>query len=243
LSAKSKAKAPAGGPNLKLFYTALVVIAVMGIGWIAWTASGRGSPAVAPIDLTGVDNAQELLAKADGVQAGPDSAHVSILIFSDFSCPGCQAFAQYMEPLIKSEFVETGRVRYVYYDFPLGGNADHKWGFIAARAARCASDQGKFWEYHQVLFGRQGEWALARKTPTSLFDNYAMLLGLDEKAFDSCLRSDKYADTVSASRVLGEQLGVNSTPTVFIGSRSIPPGLTYEQIRDIILRELGEATS
>lgn len=243
MSGKSKGKAPAGGSNLKLFYGALVAIAVIGVAWIAWTASGRGTPAVEPIDLTGVVNAQELLQKADGMQAGSDSAPVPVLIFSDFTCPGCQAFAQYLEPQIKAEFVETGKVRYVYYDFPLGGNAGHKWGFVAARAARCASAQGKFWEYHDVLFARQGEWALSRKTPTSFFERYADQIGLDGKVFSSCLNSDEFAETVSASRELGLQLGVNSTPTVFIGSRSIPPGLNYEQIRDIIERELGGAGS
>lgn len=243
MSAKSKGKKPAGGSNLRLFYGALGAIAICGVAWIAWTASGRGTPAVAPIDLTGIDDAQALLQKAHGMQAGPDSATVPILVFSDFSCPGCQAFAQYLEPQIKAEYVQTGKVRYVYYDFPLGGEAGHKWGFIAARAGRCADEQGKFWEYHDVLFARQGEWALNRNTPTSLFENYAKLIGLDTKEFNACLRSDKYADAVTASRILGEQLGVNSTPTVFIGSRSIPPGLSYEQIRDIIERELGGAGS
>jgi protein-disulfide isomerase len=243
LSAKSKGKAPAGGSNLKWFYSALGIIAVVGVAWIAWTASGRGTPAVAPIDLTGIENAQDLLKTADGMQAGPDSASVPILVFSDFSCPGCKAWAQYLEPQIKAEFVETGKVRYVYYDFPLGGDAGHKWGFVASRAARCADAQGKFWEYHNMLFARQGEWALARNTPTSLFDQYADAVGLDGKAFDSCLRSDRFAEAVTASRVLGERLGVNSTPTIFIGSRSIPFGLTYEQIRELIERELGGAAS
>ncbi|MGD8278085.1 MAG: DsbA family protein [Gemmatimonadota bacterium] len=243
MSAKKKGKAPAGGSNLKMFYGALGGIAILGVAWIAWTASGRGSPAVEPIDLTGVDNAQALLQKADGMQAGSDSAPVPILIFSDFTCPGCQSFAQYMEPQIKAEYVQTGKVRYTYYDFPLGGNAGHRWGFVAARAARCASDQGKFWEYHDVLFARQGEWALSRNTPTSQLEQYADLVGLDSKPFSACLRSDRYAEAVTASRVLGEQLGVNSTPTVFIGSRSIPYNWTYEQIRDQIERELGGAGS
>ena len=243
MSGKTKKASSGGGSNLKMFYGALGAIAVCGVAWIAWTASGRGTPAVAPIDLTGIDDVQTLLQTAHGMQDGPDGAPVPILIFSDFTCPGCQQFAQYMEPQIKAEYVQTGKVRYVYYDFPLGGDAGHKWGFVGARAARCADEQGKFWQYHDMLFGRQGEWALARTTPTSLLSSYAESVGLDAKAFDSCLRSDKYADAVTASRILGEQLGVNSTPTVFIGSRSIPYNLTYEQIRELIQRELGESGS
>lgn len=243
MSAKSKGKAPASGPNLKLFYMMLAAVAVIGLGWIAWSASGRGTPAVAPIDLSGIEDNQALIAQARGVQAGPDDAPVQILLFSDFTCPGCGAFAQYIEPQIKAEFVQGGRVRYVYHDFPLGGEAGHKHGFVAARAARCAGEQDRYWEYHDVLFARQGEWASVRNTPTALLTQYAELLGLDDSAFESCLKSDKYADVVTANRILGERLGVAATPTVFIGSRSIPPGLSYEEVRALILRELGEAGS
>jgi protein-disulfide isomerase len=243
VSAKSKAGAPAGGFNLRLFYGTLVAIAVIGIGWIAWSASGRGTPAVAPIDLSGIDDNQALLQQARGMQLGPDGAPVPILVFSDFTCPGCMAFAQYIEPQIKAEFVNDGRVRYVYYDFPLGGEAGHRHGFLASRAARCAADQGKFWEYHDVLFARQGEWASARNAPVSLLMDYAGLLALDESAFGSCLKSDTHADVVTANKILGERLGVGATPTVFIGSRSIPAGLSYEEVRSLIQRELGEAGS
>jgi protein-disulfide isomerase len=243
LSAKTKAKTPATGPNLKLFYAALAAIALVGLGWIAWSASGRGSPAVAPIDLTGIEDNQALIAQAKGIQAGPDNAPVQILLFSDYTCPGCGVFAQAIEPQIKAEFVQPGRVRYVYHDFPLGGEAGHKHGFLAARAARCSGDQDKYWEYHDVLFARQGEWAPVRNTPTSLLLQYAELLGLDESAFESCLKSDKFADVVTANRVLGDRLGVGSTPTVFIGSRSVPAGLSYEEVRALILRELGEGGS
>jgi protein-disulfide isomerase len=69
------------------------------------------------------------------------------------------------------------------------------------------------------------------------------MLALDESAFGSCLKSDTHADVVTANKILGERLGVGATPTVFIGSRSIPAGLSYEEVRSLIQRELGEAGS
>lgn len=242
MSAKVKGKASAsGGTNLKAFYGVLAAVAVIGLGWIAWSASGRGTPAVAPINLDGIEDTQALLSQARGMEVGPAEAAVPVLVFSDFTCPGCGAFAQYIEPQIKAEFVETGKIRYVYYDFPLGGDAGHKHGFLAARAARCAGDQGKFWEYHDVLFARQGEWASVRNAPLTQLEKYAELLALDGRAFESCLKSEMHADVVTANRILGDRLGVGATPTVFIGSRSIPAGLSYEEVRTLIQRELGEA--
>lgn len=239
MSAKKKAP-PSGGSNLKPFYAILAAIALGGIGWIAYSASG-GSAAVEAIDLTGIDDAT-LFQTAQGVQSGPDDAPLQMFVFSDFTCPGCGAFAQYFEPQLKAEFVEAGKIRFVYYDFPLGGQAGHRHGFLAARAARCAGDQDQFWQYHDVLFARQAEWALARNAPVSQMQEYADLLGLDDGAFEACLKSDQHAEVVSANRQLGERLGVNSTPTVFLGGRSVPAlQMGYEEFRSLIQRELGEA--
>lgn len=239
----AKRNATGGSSNLRVFYAILAILAVGGGGWITYSVVTRGGgAALEPVELTGIDNPQALLAQAQGVSVGPATARVQVLVFSDFTCPACRSFTGVVEPQLKAEFVETGKVRFVYYDFPLGGPA-HVHGFLAARAARCAQDQDKFWEYHDLLFARQAEWAQARRPPVGELVDYAELLSLDTRAFESCVQSDRHADVVTANRVLGERLGVPATPTVFIGSRSLTDWYDYGAVRAAIQRELGESPS
>lgn len=240
---KASAKAPSAkaapqGPNLKLFYGLLALIALVGIAWIGMSVANRGEAAVAPIQLSGIEDAQALIAQAKGVEVGGGESAVQVLVFSDFTCPACRAFAQVVEPQLKAEYVETQKVRFVYYDFPLGTDA-HRYGFIASRAARCAGDQSRFWEYHDLLFGRQDEWSYERSVPLDTFVEYAGLLGLDRSEFRSCLRSEEHADIVTANRILGERLGVGGTPTVFIGGRSVTNWQVYDVVKAAIEFELG----
>ena len=221
--AQSRKHKPARGPNMKPFYIALAVIAVAGIAWIGYSLSGAGqTAALAPVELAGMEDAQQLVNTARGVSIGEADAPVKVLVFSDFTCPACRQFSTAVEPQLKNEYVQQGLVRFTYYDFPLGGEGAHRHGFIAARAARCAEAQGRFWEYHDVLFARQDEWAYARSAPISQLVEYAGLIGLDAAAFESCLESDAHADVVSANRLLGDQFGVGATPTVYVGPRQLP---------------------
>lgn len=225
-----------GGGGLKPFYIALAVIAVAGIGWIAYSAMGSGGAVTAPIDL-GELEAAELTAQAQPVVHGEVDAPVQVTVFSDFTCPGCQAFTTNIEPRLRTQHIEAGNVRFVYFDFPLGG-ANHPHGFVAARAARCAGDQGRFWEYHDRLFARQSQWSFARGAPINEMIQYAGELGLDVGAFEDCLESDRHADVVSANRLLGERLGVGATPTVFIGTNPIAQWNDWNAVEAAILREL-----
>jgi protein-disulfide isomerase len=220
----------------------LAFVAVVGIGWIGYSVTNRGGAAATePIQLTGIEDAQALLAQATGISSGAPDGAVQVLVFSDYTCPACRAFTGVIEPQLKAEFVSTNRIRFTYYDYPLGGDA-HRHGFIAARAARCAADQSRFWEYHDVLFARQQEWAYAAGTPLDEFVDYAGILNLDRNAFSACLRSDAHADVVTANRVLGDRLGVAGTPTVFIGGRSVPNWQDYEAIKAALEYEIGPTT-
>lgn len=246
MAKKGKAKGTARGrtqtPNLRLFYGLLALVGVVGIGWIGFSVANQSSAnaAIAPIQLTGI-NTDSLLKQARGVNSGKPEASAQVIVFSDFTCPVCMNYVAMIEPQIRTEFVKTNRIRYTHYDFPLGGEP-HRYGFIAARAARCAEDQNAFWEYHDVLFGRQNEWAYAREVPLDIFTDYAGRLNMDKDAFDACLRSDRFADVVTANRVLGERLGVGATPTIFIGGRSYNWS-DYDAIKAAIEAELGDTTS
>jgi protein-disulfide isomerase len=219
---------------MKPFYAVMALIAVLGVVGIllATRSGGSGGMATEPLDLRQMNDASTLLDRAQGVTAGPDDAPVQILVFSDYQCPGCAHWATQIEPMIKSEFVATGKVRLTYYDFPLGGNFKHS--FVASRAARCAGDQGRFWEYHDGLMAQQQQWSYSGSTPTSYFISLASSLGVEQRQFESCLRSDAHAEVVTANRVLGETLGVTGTPTVFLNGRQLRDWQNYGSVRTAI---------
>lgn len=231
---------PATGSNLKPFYITLAVLAAGGIGWMVYSVAGGGQrAALEAVELTGLEDPEALIAAAKGETLGESDAKARVLVFSDFTCPACKGWATGVEPRLKEEFVETGQARIEYYDFPLGGTGQHKHGFIAARAGRCAADQDRFWDYHDVLFARQSEWSYSSSPPLDQFVDYAAQIQMDEATFESCLESDRHADVVTANRMLGNNLGVNATPTVFIGNRSLPDWRDYEGARAAVQRQLG----
>jgi protein-disulfide isomerase len=124
-------------------------------------------------------------------------------------------------------------VKWVWKDFPL--TSIHPEAFKAGEAAHCAGDQGKYWEYHDKLFMNQ------RALQVDSLKKYATELGLQAGAFNTCLDSGKYADRVRAGLEQGGQLGVESTPTVFINGRAILGSQPLETFKSIIDDELQRA--
>lgn len=201
------------------------------------TRKGGGEAASVPVPVV-MDPAA--LQRLPGMSIGRADAPITILEFADFQCPGCGQWAMFMEPVIKERLVNTGRARYVFYDFPL---SIHKHAFLASRAGRCANEQGKFWEMHGALFSKQSKWSFADDA-VPLFVEYAGEAGVDEGKFEHCLRSDKYAQEVSQSTKLGESLGVGGTPTVFVNGQRLPrvPG-TYAEFEAQLQRITGQGAA
>ena len=196
------------------FYFILGIIAVVGIAGVAVAvARSSANTASQPIVLEGLDDMQRLVEMAQGVTLGDPDAPIRIVEFGDYQCPGCGAFAQQVKPRINLAYIESGQASFVFYDFPLV--QIHPNAFLAARAARCAGDQGRFWEYHDRLFAEQFRWSPSA-SPVGLFVGYAEDVVPDAGAFEDCLKSDRHADVVTANMRLGEELGVPSTPTVMI---------------------------
>lgn len=226
-------KGAGAGSNLRAFYIVLAVVAIAGIAMVGNAVlGGSGSAATAPVELEGIEDARRLYDLATPVVMGDPSAPVKIVEFGDYQCPGCGAFATRVKPQIKARYVDTGQAQFVFYDFPL--TEIHPHAFLAARAARCAGDQDRFWEYHDVIFARQGSWSYARTAPIEQFTGYATELGLDAGAFQACLESDAHAEAVTANRKLGEQLGVNATPTLIIDNRRISNPLDIQAVGAVI---------
>lgn len=146
---------------------------------------------------------------------GSKDARVTLVEFTDYQCPFCgRAFRQTYPPVV-AEYVKTGKVRYVIHNYPL--TQLHANAFRAAEAARCAQDQGKFWEMHDRLFGNQK--ALDEKG----LEASAKALGLDTQQFQQCLTSGKYKKEIQDEVEAGKKLGVTGTPTFFIGSTGSNP--------------------
>jgi len=151
----------------------------------------------------------------DGALKGNPDAEVTIIEFSDFECPFCGRFYTNTLPQLTKDYIDTGKVNLVYKDFPL---PFHPSAAISAVAAECAEEQGKFWEFHDILFDKQSEWAnIGPTNSVPKFKEYAADLGLDEDQFNTCLDDQKYADEVQAD--VDEAAGiVSGTPTFLIGN-------------------------
>jgi protein-disulfide isomerase len=146
----------------------------------------------------------------DAPTKGKADAKLVLVEFSDYQCPFCQRYFQSVLPQLEKDYIQTGKLRYVFRDFPL--ESLHQNAFKAAEAAHCAGDQGKYWEMHDRLFGNQQ--ALAPENLSS----HAEAIGLNRDAFQQCLDGGKYTAQVRDSLAAGEQLGVQGTPSFFLGT-------------------------
>ncbi|MEM4347151.1 MAG: DsbA family protein [Candidatus Altiarchaeota archaeon] len=163
---------------------------------------------------------------------GQKDAKVTIVEFSDFQCPFCARFFQQTLPQIDRDYIKTGKVKFVYRDFPL---SFHQYAQKAAEAAECANEQGKFWQYHDILYGNQSDWSSGGITKLK---EYAKKLDLDTKKFDECLDSGKYFQEVQKDFSDGQSYGVSGTPTFFINGIKLVGAQPYETFKKIIEQEL-----
>lgn len=160
---------------------------------------------------------------------GPAAAPVTIFEWSDYECPFCQRVQEVLQRL-RGEFPDT--VRFVFKDFPL---RSHPNALPAALAARCAGAQGRYWEYHDLLFVGQPD--LSRND----LIGYARRLGLDAPALTECLDAGRFRDAILADQREGREAGVRATPTFFINQRKIEGALPLDAFRDAIKRALRDA--
>jgi len=156
-----------------------------------------------------IEKLDVVVAIGDIPAKGRKDAPVTMIEFSDYQCPFCKRQAEQTDPGLLKAYVDTGKARFAFRDFPLV--AIHPLASKAAEAARCAGDQGKYWEMHAKLFANQKELQ-----PEKLKES-AKSLGLDAAKFDACLDSGRYADAVKKDLEDGGKLGIRGTPTVIFG--------------------------
>jgi len=152
----------------------------------------------------------------DPFKGDPD-APVTIVEFSDFQCPFCARFYQQTLSQLEENYIDTGKVKFVYRDLPL--DSLHPNARTTHIAAECADEQGRFWEYHDILFESQGQWnRLASEDLENSLKQYAQDLSLDGPSFETCLSSDEIADEVNKDALEARSYGSTGTPTFFIGT-------------------------
>lgn len=165
---------------------------------------------------------------------GPKDAPVTIVAFEDFQCPFCGRLNTDVVPQLIEKYVKTGKLRYVYRDYPL---PFHQYAQKSHEAAECADEQGKFWDMHKKLYANQS----ALDVPS--LKKYAGETGLNQSKFDQCLDSGKYKNEVQKDYQDGSKIGVSGTPTLYINGRPIvgaQPLASFTAVIDEELKKLGK---
>jgi protein-disulfide isomerase len=210
---KSPADARSGAITGSRFaLRALGLIGVAAAGLVV--AAGSSGPASAERpELAALHAPESVVPLARGVAKGDPEAPFTIVAFGDYQCPACARFARRVQGQLDSAYVATGEAEFVFFDLPL--TFLHSNAFAAALAARCAEDQGRFWDYQDELYRTQEQWS-SLTAPHHAFEEAAATVGLDRVTFRSCLDSERHSDVVEANLKLARELGIRSTPTIVV---------------------------
>jgi protein-disulfide isomerase len=241
-SARTAASRPAWQSPMVLITVAAVAVGLVVVllaSGVLGSKGGSTANLLTPIRST----PPELVDTTNARALGPATAPVTIEVWSDFQCPACGFFAKSVEPDLIEEFVRPGTVHLVYRDYAFidGGDLNGE-SHQAAAAARCAGDQGKFWQYHDYLFENQkneNQGAFRRE----VLDQIAQAIGLDMTAYQACMSTDTPEQAVVAETDQGRALGLTQTPTLTVNGVVQSPGaLPIEQLRTIIAAELAKVS-
>ncbi len=143
---------------------------------------------------------------------GEKNAKLTLIEFSDYQCPFCSRYVHDTFPRIENDYIKTGKIKYVFRDFPL--ESIHPNALVASKAASCAGEQGKYWEMHDRLFSNQNA------LNASDMPLHAKAIGIELTKFQQCLDSGKYDGEIRKKMAEGTSLGVRGTPSFFLGLTS-----------------------
>jgi protein-disulfide isomerase len=173
-----------------------------------------------------LDPPRQVIAKADRPAKGPENAPIEMIEFSDFQCPYCESAFPTVNQVLNTY---GDRIHFIYRHYPL---AIHPRARPAAEAAQCAAEQGKFWQFHDRLFGDQS------RLSDEDFKQHAAQLGLDTTQFNACVDSHKYTAEIDTDIHAGDEAGVSGTPAFYINGRMLSGAQPFEAFKRIIDEEL-----
>ncbi|MBW7905373.1 MAG: DsbA family protein [Phycisphaerae bacterium] len=217
---------PVHGGLSHLTAAAIVGAAIAGVGLL-----GGCLLVGAPTDPNAAKDANDPVAAAlrvadDDHVLGSADAPLTVIEYGDFQCPVCRQFEEETFPAIKSEYIDAGKVRWVYRHYPL--RTVHPQAESAARASECAAADGRFWSYHAALFANQ----------TALLADdlraYAAGLGIDGQSFAACQESEAVAARVQRDVDSGRLLGVTGTPTFYVRGERVAGFRSAAQFRELL---------
>ncbi|HXV26863.1 MAG TPA: DsbA family protein [Candidatus Paceibacterota bacterium] len=218
----------------------IIAAGLMVAGSILYTGGSVGGPGTGTAALGDLPQEEQVvfdgdLTDNDPVIGNPD-APVTIVEFSDFQCPFCRSFFNDTYSLIKSEYIDTGKAKLVYRDFPL---QFHDAARPSALAAECANEQGRFWEYHDKMFLEQAKQGNGTVTyGNAELKRWAAEIGLNTGQFNQCLDSEKYGDEVDADFEAGQAAGVSGTPSFFVNGKLLVGAQPFSAFQQAIDAEL-----
>ncbi len=208
----------------KILIVGAVVVAVAAIALGVYFGTRPPSPGPAPVAVANSPEALALLAvQPDDHILGDPKAPITLVEYASFTCPHCAHFATQILPKLKEKWIDTGKVKLVYRDFPLDEAA-----LKASEVAECSGND-RYFALVDLIFSSQPKWA-ATSDPKTAFDDLVKLLrvaGISEGFVKDCLGNDKVSNTVLNRQLGGKKLGVDSTPTLFVngqvfkGARSV----------------------
>lgn len=171
-------------------------------------AAAQAPPQAAPSPAPAIATVDHIIDIAGAAVKGAPTARVAIIEFSDYECPFCSRHALNTLPELAKEYIDTGKVRYVFRNLPL--ESIHPNAMRAASAAECAGEQGKYWQLHDRMFANQ------RALDVATLVNHGKAEGLDAARFQQCISSDKYTAKIRADQIDAERVGATSTPSFFV---------------------------
>lgn len=200
--------------NQNQIVSAIIIAGVLIAGAVLLKGSKAPEQVNAPTPTQNTGNVTAAAPAPIGVHdqvLGNPNAKVALVLYEDFQCPFCGRFYNDSELNLNNTYIKNGQIQLVYRDFAFLGPESVR----AAEAARCASDQGKFWDYHDYLFTHQNGENQGNFSDPHL-KTFAKDLGLNTTDFNKCLDGNKYAQAVTDSKNEGANAGVNSTPKGFV---------------------------
>lgn len=211
---------------------AILLAAVIISGTLIFTRGqgGGGAAQIGEGAPQGQAKPVDVKTSSDDHILGNRDAKVTIVEYADFRCPFCERFYTQAEKQLITDYVDTGKARFVFRNYAFLGQ-ESIW---ASEAAECANEQGKYWEYYNWLFSNQAPESDLNYYSKANLIKYAGKVGLDTTQFTSCLNSDKYSKRVTDDLASGKTAGVTGTPTAFINGQKIVGAQPYEVFKSVI---------
>lgn len=201
---------------------------------VALAAAALGTSALTPLSDARADVSELELMKPQALPdmaVGSDKAPVTIVEYASMTCPHCAAFDQVTFPELKKRYIDTGKVRFIFREFPLDNLAAA--AFMLARCAAGDTDSGKYFALVDTLFRQQTQWAVQQPIPPLMA--IAKQAGFTEASFNACLANQKILDSIESVRQRAvDAFKVKSTPTFFVNGKTVEGALSIEEFAKII---------